>query len=218
MLRMFVAWRWPPFARCSLRSASTRRSAKSRSACRRRSPRSIRTTTTCRPTTACCCTSSSRSSSATRTRSSCPGLATSWKALDDLTWEFKLRKNVHFHDGSPFTAEDVAFTLQARAERAQQPLVLRDLHQADRRREDRRPAHDHLQDRDARTCCCRATSPRCYIVSKLHGREGHHRGLQLRQGGDRHRSLQVRRVHSRTSAWCSRPTTATGAARSPGTR
>ena len=41
-----------------------------------------------------------------------PGLATSWRALDNLTWEFKLRKNVHFHDGSPFTAEDVAFTLQ----------------------------------------------------------------------------------------------------------
>ncbi len=41
-----------------------------------------------------------------------PGLATSWKALNDLTWEFKLRKNVRFHDGSPFTAEDVAFTLK----------------------------------------------------------------------------------------------------------
>ncbi|MBC7625652.1 MAG: ABC transporter substrate-binding protein, partial [Aeromicrobium sp.] len=41
-----------------------------------------------------------------------PGLATSWKALDDLTWEFKLRKNVRFHDGSPFTAEDVAFTIK----------------------------------------------------------------------------------------------------------
>ncbi len=41
-----------------------------------------------------------------------PGLATSWKALDDLTWEFKLRKNVRFHDGSPFTAEDVTFTLK----------------------------------------------------------------------------------------------------------
>jgi len=41
-----------------------------------------------------------------------PGLATSWRALDDLTWEFKLRKNVRFHDGSPFTAEDVAFTLK----------------------------------------------------------------------------------------------------------
>ena len=39
-----------------------------------------------------------------------PGLATSWKALDDLTWEFKLRKNVKFHDGTPFTAEDVVAT------------------------------------------------------------------------------------------------------------
>ena len=41
-----------------------------------------------------------------------PGLAVSWKALDDLTWEFKLRKNVRFHDGSPFTAADVVYTLQ----------------------------------------------------------------------------------------------------------
>ncbi len=40
-----------------------------------------------------------------------PGLATSWKALDDLSWEFKLRKNVRFHDGSPFTVDDVVFTL-----------------------------------------------------------------------------------------------------------
>ena len=39
-----------------------------------------------------------------------PGLATSWKAIDDLTWEFKLRKGVKFHDGSPFTADDVVFT------------------------------------------------------------------------------------------------------------
>ncbi|MBP9945205.1 MAG: ABC transporter substrate-binding protein, partial [Vicinamibacteria bacterium] len=41
-----------------------------------------------------------------------PSLATSWRAVDDLTWEFKLRKNVRFHDGSPFTAEDVVFTLK----------------------------------------------------------------------------------------------------------
>lgn len=41
-----------------------------------------------------------------------PGLAISWKPLNDLTWEFKLRKNVRWHDGSPFTAEDVAFSLK----------------------------------------------------------------------------------------------------------
>ncbi|MGE0310558.1 MAG: ABC transporter substrate-binding protein [Lautropia sp.] len=41
-----------------------------------------------------------------------PGLAESWKALDDTTWEFKLRKGVRFHDGSPFTADDVIATFR----------------------------------------------------------------------------------------------------------
>jgi len=40
-----------------------------------------------------------------------PGLATSWKTLDDRTWEFKLRKGVKFTDGSELTAEDVAFSI-----------------------------------------------------------------------------------------------------------
>ncbi|BBD09197.1 ABC transporter substrate-binding protein [Desulfovibrio ferrophilus] len=41
-----------------------------------------------------------------------PGLAVTWKPIADTTWEFKLRKGVTFHDGSPFTAEDVKFTLE----------------------------------------------------------------------------------------------------------
>ena len=36
-----------------------------------------------------------------------PSLATSWRTLDDTTWEVKLRQGVKFHDGSPFTARDV---------------------------------------------------------------------------------------------------------------
>jgi len=39
-----------------------------------------------------------------------PGLATSWKRVDDTTLELKLRKGVTFHNGNPFTADDVAFT------------------------------------------------------------------------------------------------------------
>ncbi|MCL4767919.1 MAG: ABC transporter substrate-binding protein [Hyphomicrobiaceae bacterium] len=39
-----------------------------------------------------------------------PGLAESWRTLTDTVWELKLRRNVKWHDGSPFTADDVIFT------------------------------------------------------------------------------------------------------------
>lgn len=39
-----------------------------------------------------------------------PGLAVSWEVLDDVTWQFKLREGVVFHNGYPFSAEDVKFT------------------------------------------------------------------------------------------------------------
>jgi peptide/nickel transport system substrate-binding protein len=41
-----------------------------------------------------------------------PGLAESWKPINDTTWEFKLRRGVKFHDGSDFTAEDVKFSIE----------------------------------------------------------------------------------------------------------
>src|SRR4051812_31073895 len=41
-----------------------------------------------------------------------PGLAESWRTIDDLTWEFKLRRGVKFHDGSDFTAADVAYSIE----------------------------------------------------------------------------------------------------------
>jgi peptide/nickel transport system substrate-binding protein len=39
-----------------------------------------------------------------------PGLATSWKAVDDSTWELKLRQGVSFHNGEPFNADAVKFS------------------------------------------------------------------------------------------------------------
>jgi peptide/nickel transport system substrate-binding protein len=41
-----------------------------------------------------------------------PALATEWRAVSPTVWEFKLRPNVRFHNGSAFAAEDVVFTLQ----------------------------------------------------------------------------------------------------------
>lgn len=38
-------------------------------------------------------------------------LATSWRWIDNLTLEFDLRKGVKFHNGEPFDADDVVFTL-----------------------------------------------------------------------------------------------------------
>ncbi len=40
-----------------------------------------------------------------------PALAESWRAVDETTWEFKLRRGVKFHDGTDFTAADVVATL-----------------------------------------------------------------------------------------------------------
>ncbi len=40
-----------------------------------------------------------------------PGLATSWKQVSPTVWRFELRQGVKFHDGKPFTADDVLFSL-----------------------------------------------------------------------------------------------------------
>lgn len=49
-----------------------------------------------------------------------PALAESWGLTSDpLVWEFRLRRGVTFHDGTPFTADDVLFSIK----RARQPLA-----------------------------------------------------------------------------------------------
>jgi peptide/nickel transport system substrate-binding protein len=41
-----------------------------------------------------------------------PALALSWQMTSPTSWRFKLRPNVTFHDGTPFSADDVVFSLQ----------------------------------------------------------------------------------------------------------
>ena len=40
-----------------------------------------------------------------------PALAESWRAVNNTTWRFTLRKGVSFHDGTPFNADSVVYTL-----------------------------------------------------------------------------------------------------------
>lgn len=51
-----------------------------------------------------------------------PGLATAWEADSDTAWRVQLREDVLWHDGEPFTADDVKFTFERVA---QDPLLVR---------------------------------------------------------------------------------------------
>ena len=41
-----------------------------------------------------------------------PALATAWRRVGDTTWEFQLRPNVQFSDGTPFTSNDVVASFE----------------------------------------------------------------------------------------------------------
>ena len=105
--------RWPP------RTASRRRRSWSASA-PSRAPCSASRSWTGRPTT-CSSTSTTGCSTATP-RPSSPSRCwpTSWKIVNDTTWEFKLRKGVKFHNGEPFTAASVKATIDYALDPGQQ--------------------------------------------------------------------------------------------------
>jgi peptide/nickel transport system substrate-binding protein len=53
-----------------------------------------------------------------------PALALSWSPVDDRSWRFVLRQGVTFHDGSPFNADSVVYTIDR--VRTTRSLVLAD--------------------------------------------------------------------------------------------
>ncbi len=54
-----------------------------------------------------------------------PGLAKSWRVIDDTTWEFELRQGVQFHNGAPLTVDDVIFTFDRAQKIVGSPFSLR---------------------------------------------------------------------------------------------
>jgi peptide/nickel transport system substrate-binding protein len=62
-----------------------------------------------------------------------PALAVSWQAVDAKTWRFRLRPGVVFHDGTPFTADDVVFSVErAMGKTSQRSFLLKGVTQARR--------------------------------------------------------------------------------------
>jgi peptide/nickel transport system substrate-binding protein len=53
-----------------------------------------------------------------------PGLATAWKRTDPLTWEFTLRPDVTFHDGTTLTADVAAYALTRATTASPKPRIL----------------------------------------------------------------------------------------------
>ena len=85
-----------------------------------------------------------------------PALAVSWETPDLLTWVFRLRPGVRFHDGSPLTAEDVVASLRRLLtdERLEMRSYLSDVAEVTAR------GHD--------TVVVRTLRPNAQLASRLH--------------------------------------------------
>ena len=119
-----------------------------------------------------------------------PGLAESWKAVNDLEWEIKLHKGVKFHNGQEFTADDVIATFKRVPNVPNSPasfaFFVRPI--VDIRRSD---THTLRLKTDKPASAAAERHGGHHDPSEERGRHGEDRGLQLRQGDDRHRAVRL---------------------------
>ncbi len=86
-----------------------------------------------------------------------PALAVSWETPDPLTWVFRLRPGVRFHDGSPLTSEDVVASLRR---------LVTDEPPGDALLPERRRGGHRPGERD--TVVVRTLRPNAQLASRLH--------------------------------------------------
>ena len=136
-----------------------------------------------------------------------PSLAESWTvSADQRVYEFKLREGLKFHNGDPFTAEDVKFSFH----RAKGSKIL---HEKVREVEIVDPHRVRFQLHepwpDFMTFYGTLVSGRQLGRAEEVRRAGRRRRLQ--EAPHRPRPVQVREPHARASSWSWRRTRATGA-------
>ena len=124
-----------------------------------------------------------------------PRLAVSWKAISDTEWEFKLRPNVKFSDGSPFTAEDVIFSMNRGQGDPQQPQPLYGGLAHGHRCKRARSADAADQDIGSEPDPADSASNHLHrFAYRSQGRDAG--GLRVGQGRDWHGAVHVRLVHA----------------------